>query len=198
MTPQKWMNKLRSWTLKHKDSPYVVWILFFIAFTESSFFPIPPDVLLIGILALSASRWKYFAFITLSGSLLGAAGGYFIGWGLFSAFGQKIVDFYNLQSAVDVIGVKYSQNAFLTVFIAAFTPIPYKVITISAGLFKIDFLAFILASLAGRGARFFGVAFLMKLFGPKIEKILEKYFNIASIIFVALLVGGFLILKYVF
>lgn len=191
------MNKLRAWTLKHKESPYAAWILFFIAFSESSFFPIPPDVLLIAILALNTSRWKRYAFIVLAGSLLGAVAGYWIGWGFYSAFGQRIVDFYHLQTAVDAIGVKYSQNAFLTIFIAAFTPIPYKVITISAGLFQINFLTFILASLVGRGVRFFGVGFLMKLFGPQIERVLEKYFNIASLIFIILLVGGFLLLRYV-
>ena len=197
-SPRQWLNKLRDWTLGQKNSPYAGWSLFFVAFIESSIFPIPPDVLLIAILALHSRRWKYFASIVLLGSLLGGMAGYLIGFGAFNLFGKKIVELYHLQSAMEAVGVKYSQNAFLTVFTAAFTPIPYKLITISAGVFKIDFWTFILASIIGRGARFFAVAYIMKLFGPKVEKILEKYFNLVSLIFLGLLVGGFLAIKYLF
>ena len=192
------MERLKKWILNWKNSPYAPWALFSLALAESSFFPIPPDVLLIAILALNFNRWKIYAFLTLLGSLAGGILGYYLGWGFFSLFGQKIIDFYHLQSAMEAVGLKYHQNSFLTVFTAAFTPIPYKLITISAGVFKIDFWTFILASIIGRGARFFAVAYIMKLSGPKVERILEKYFNLASLIFLGLLIGGFLAIKYLF
>lgn len=192
------MTKLKNWVLGWKNSPYAGWSLFLVAFIESSVFPVPPDVLLIAILALQSRRWKHFASIALAGSLLGGIAGYFIGFGAFNLFGKKIVEFYHLQSAMEAIGLRYHQNAFLTVFTAAFTPIPYKLITISAGVFKIDFWTFILASIIGRGGRFFGVAFIMKLFGPKVEKVLEKYFNLLSLLFLGFLIAGFLAIKYLF
>ncbi|MCM8756674.1 MAG: DedA family protein [Candidatus Omnitrophica bacterium] len=189
------MRRLYNWTVKWADSSYAHYALFIIAFIESSFFPIPPDVLLIAISIVNPKKWWLSALVCTLGSLCGSYLGYFIGWGLYQSVGKIIVDTYNLHNAVDFLGKKYLDNAFLTVFTAAFTPLPYKAITITAGLFKIPIWILSIASLIGRGARFFLVAGALRIFGKKISLLIEKYFDIFSIIFVLLLVGGFIFLK---
>lgn len=195
-SPITFFKYLYTWTLhwaKTRQAPYA---LFCIAFIESSFFPIPPDILLIATVAAKRQRWLRLATICTLGSVAGAFLGYFIGWSLYETVGKFIVETYHLQAMMDLIGKKYADNAFLTVFTAAFTPIPYKIITIGAGLFRISLPTLILASLVGRAGRFFIVAAALRVFGEKIEKSIEKYFDILSVLFILLLVGGFLALKY--
>lgn len=193
--PLRWFRKLYDWTshwAKTKRAPYA---LFGIAFAESSFFPIPPDVLLIAMVIKDKKKWFRNAFICTLGSVLGALLGYLIGWSFYEAIGKPIVDMYHMQAAVDIIERKFSENAFLTIFTAAFTPIPYKAITISAGLFKISLSVLVFASIVGRAGRFFLVAGALRLFGKKIENSIEKYFDLFSILFIILIVAGFLVLK---
>lgn len=192
------LERLRLWTLKWADSKHSALALFALAFAESSFFPIPPDVLLIGILTVNSKKWWRYAAVCVAGSVLGGMLGYLIGWGFYEAIGQKIVDIYNLQATVDAIGLKYSQNAFLTVFTAAFTPIPYKLITITAGLFQISFPQLIIASVIGRGARFFIIAFVLKLFGHKFNDLVIKYFNILSLLAIVIVVLSLVAIKFLF
>lgn len=196
--PKKILRKLYDWTLEWSKSPYAPYALFAIAFAESSFFLIPPDVLLIAMVIATPLKWSKYAFITLLGSVLGGIFGYFIGFGLYETIGVKIVNFYNLNDLINSIKIKYEANGFLTVFIAAFTPIPYKLITISAGLFKISIWTMIIASVIGRGLRFFLVAGLLRIFGEKISRIIDKYFDVLSLIFSALLIGGFIAIKLLF
>lgn len=196
--PLRGFRKMYGWTIhwsKTKNAPYA---LFGIAFIESSFFPIPPDVLLIAMVVAQRKKWLRNAAICTAASVLGAFLGYFIGRVLFETVGKLIVDTYHLEAVVAMIGRKYQENAFLTIFSAAFTPIPYKAITISAGLFKISLPILIIASIIGRAGRFFLVAGALRIFGEKIQNSIEKYFDILSIVFVLLLVGGFLLLKYAF
>lgn len=195
-TPQLLIRKLYDWTVDWSRTPSASWALFFIAFMESSFFPIPPDVLLIAMVVSDPARWFRSALICTIGSVSGAILGYFIGWSLFEMIGRKLVEFYNLEEAMAYVGQKYEENAFLTVFTAAFTPIPYKAITIGAGLFKISLTTMILASLVGRAGRFFLVAGLLNLFGSPIKKMIEKYFDLFTVIFILLLLGGFVLLRY--
>jgi membrane protein YqaA with SNARE-associated domain len=194
----KVLRKIYDWTVhwaRTKNAPYA---LFGVAFIESSFFPIPPDVLLIAMVVADNSKWIRYAFICTLGSILGALFGYFIGWGLYETAGKVIVDTYHLQQIVELIGRNYAENAFLTIFTAAFTPIPYKAITITAGLFRISLTVFIVASIIGRAGRFFLVAGSLRIFGKKIADSIEKYFDILSLVLAALLIIGFLFLKYVF
>lgn len=195
-TPLIRFRKLYDWTIQWAKTPYAYSALFIIAFIESSFFPIPPDVLLIGIVISNTRKWWKAALICTLGSVCGAYFGYFIGWGLYESVGKLIVDTYNLKDVVELVGRKYTENAFITIFTAAFTPIPYKVITITAGLFKISLLTLTIASITGRAGRFFLVAGSLRIFGKKIADSIEKYFDIFSIIFVVLLAGGFLLLKH--
>ncbi|MDD5194332.1 MAG: DedA family protein [Candidatus Omnitrophica bacterium] len=194
--PQRWFRKMYEWTLhwaKTKQAPYA---LFGVAFVESSFFPVPPDVLLIAMVMFAPKRWIRYSVICTAGSVCGALFGYFIGWGLYETIGKFIVQAYHMQATVEKVGRMYTNNAFFTVFTAAFTPIPYKAITITAGLFKISLVTLVVASIIGRSGRFFLVAAALRVFGEKIEHSIEKYFDFISIILVVLLVGGFLAFKY--
>ena len=194
--PLRLFRRMYNWTIhwaKKKEAPYA---LFTIAFIESSFFPIPPDVLLIAMVMAHRKRWHVYAAICTLGSVCGALLGYFIGWGLYETVGRWIVSTYHLESIIEIIRQKYEANAFLTIFTAAFTPIPYKAITITAGLFKIALPVLIIASAIGRAGRFFLVALSLRIFGKKIENSIEKYFDIFSIALVGLFIIGILALKY--
>lgn len=193
--PAKFIRACYDWTINWAKTKYAKWALFFIAFIESSFFPIPPDVLLIPMVLAERKKWFQIALICSVASVLGALLGYFIGYQFYEIIGKKIVEWYNLQGAVDVVSAKYSQHAFIAIFTAAFTPIPFKVFTIVAGLCKISIMTLILASAVGRSARFFLVAILIRIFGEKIQYFIEKYFNLLTVIFTVLLIGGFLVIK---
>ncbi|OHA58997.1 MAG: hypothetical protein A2571_00935 [Candidatus Vogelbacteria bacterium RIFOXYD1_FULL_44_32] len=184
---------MRQWSVVHADEKSTSWWLGALSFTESSFFPIPPDVMLVAILTASR-RWAYYALVTTLGSVAGGVAGYFIGHFFFDLVGVKIIAFYHLQDEMQKVGELYADNAFWSIFVAAFTPIPYKVFTISAGFFKINFLTFIFASIIGRGLRFFIVGYLMKMFGHLMGETIYKYFNIFSLLVAVAIVGGILLL----
>jgi len=193
----KLIKKLYDWVLHWAETPYAVPALFLLSFAESSFFPVPPDVLLIALaISIPKKAFKY-ALVCMIGSVIGGVVGYGIGLYGYETVGKPIVDFYHGQEVMDLIKTKYDQHGFLGILIAAITPIPYKVFTIASGVFKFDFWLFTLASIIGRSTRFFIVAALIWKFGAPIRKFIEKYFNLLSILFVILLIGGFLIIRYV-
>ncbi|MDR2395897.1 MAG: DedA family protein [Endomicrobium sp.] len=192
----KFIRSMYDWTLhwaKSKNSSYA---LFFIAFIESSFFPVPPDVLLIPLVIAEPQKWWRKALICTIGSVLGAFLGYFIGKTIYDTVGSFLINFYNIENAVNIVKIKYAQNAFLSIWAGAFTPIPYKAITITAGMFDISLYTLFFASVLGRGGRFFIIAFALKFFGKKVQNTIEKYFNILSLIFLLLLILCFLAFKY--
>jgi membrane protein YqaA with SNARE-associated domain len=191
-------RKLYNWVLHWAETPYGSWALFLLAFSESSFFPIPPDVLLIALAVAVPRKSMRFALICSVGSVLGGCFGYLIGWQFMSGVGDKIIAFYGLGNKVDYIGNLYRDYDAWAIGIAGFTPIPYKVFTIAAGMFKIDFVVFILASFVSRSARFFLVGGLIYLFGSRIQRFIEKYFNILAVAFTVLLIAGFVVIKHFF
>ncbi len=192
------IRRLYDWVLAWSRSPYSVWALFFLAVAESSFFPVPPDTLLVVMaVALPARAYRY-ALVCSLGSLLGGCLGYLIGWQFMSLLGTKIIAFYGLEDKVAEIGSLYRRYDAWAVAIAGFTPIPYKVFTLTAGMFKIDFKVFFLASLVSRSARFFLVGGLIHRFGPGIQAFIERYFNMLAFALAAVTVVGFLVLKYLF
>lgn len=196
---KKKIQRAGAWVESWAETPHALFALFVLAFIESSFFPIPPDVLLIALLvANNKVKWWRYALICSFGSVLGGLFGYFIGYGFYEAIGKKIVEFYDLGGLMVKMGAKYELYSFWIVFTAAFTPIPYKAITISAGFFKIPLFGFIIASMIGRAARFFILAYFLKLFGHQVKRAIYKYFNILSVIFIILLIGGFAALKFIF
>ncbi len=162
----------------------LVWLAI-VSFAEASFFPLPPDMFLMPMVALRRERWFGYSLITALYSVLGGLFGYFIGWVLYSTVAEPLIDFYNLSAQVEQVGVLFQGNTFWAVFVSAFTPIPYKVFTITSGIFRVDILVFLLASFAGRWLRFLFEAWLMMRFGERIAKSIFKSFNTLSIVLVA-------------
>ena len=193
----KLIRYLYDWVLSFAESPYGVLALFLIAFAESSFFPVPPDVLLIALAIGAPSRAFWFSLVCTAGSVAGAGVGYLLGLQFYEVVGEPIIEFYSAGDRYLQVKELYAEWDAIAVGIAGFTPIPFKVFTIAAGAFKIDFWVFLLASFLSRGARFFLVGGLIRWLGPSIKEFIDKYFNLLTVIFVILLVGGFVIVKYV-
>jgi membrane protein YqaA with SNARE-associated domain len=189
------IRKLYDWVLHWATTRYAIPVLFVISFVESSFFPIPPDILLIAMVIAAPAGWVRLALICSIGSVLGGMFGYLIGYQFMDLIGNRIVEFYHFQEKWGEIGVLYDKYDVWAVIVAGFTPLPYKVFTLSAGAFKINFSTFVLASAVSRAARFFLIAALLYKFGPPFKVLIEKYFNLFTIIFSFLLVFGFFLLK---
>lgn len=190
------LRRLKDWTEGFAPKPHAEWVLFLIAFAESSFFPIPPDVLLIALGVFLPKKAFRFALISAVGSVLGGLFGYYIGYALFEAIGKPIIDFYGVQQGYEEVRRLYQENAFAAIAIAGFTPIPYKVFTIAAGAFEIDVLTLVFASALSRSARFFLVSSLFYFFGPTVKRYIDKYFEAFTVAFVILLVLGFVVIRY--
>lgn len=199
------IRKLYEWVLHWAETPYGPAALFILAFAESSFFPIPPDVLLIALALGVRKRSLHFALIcslaSIAGGLFGYSIGYFLWWEGSSYSGLAHFFFNNIpgfsEEVFRSVQNQYNEYGFLIIFTAGFTPIPYKIFTITAGAFDINFFNFIIASTISRSARFFLVAGLIWKFGKPIKEFIDKYFNLLTIIFSILLIGGFLLIKYI-
>lgn len=192
------IRRLYNWMLSWAESPWANWAMFLFAMAESIFFPIPPDVLLLALCVGMPKKSFKYALICTAGSVFGAM----IGFGL-GAFAWEVVDSWFIpsifsQEAFNNVADLYAQWNFWLVFTAGFTPLPYKLITISAGvcLGLGEFGLFVLASVISRGLRFFLVAGLIWKFGAPIKKFIDKYFNLCATAFMVLLLGGFLVIKY--
>jgi membrane protein YqaA with SNARE-associated domain len=192
------LRRLYDWVLSWADRPGGTWALFGISFAEASFFPIPPDVLLIPLSLGRPRRAFWFASVCTVGSVLGAVAGYLIGNFLLASIGQPILELYGAVDQYDELGRMYNDNLLLTLGTAGFTPIPFKVFTIAAGAFGVAFVPFVAISALSRGGRFFLVAGLIRLFGEPIREFIERWFNVLSILFVLLLIGGFLAIRFLF
>lgn len=201
----KIIRRLYDWVLHWAELPYGAVALFILSFAEASFFPIPPDALLIALVLGSQRKAFKFAFncsvASVLGALLGYSIGYFLWWKNPSEFSSIANFFFNhIPSFTKELfyNVKslYDKWDFWIIFTAGFTPIPYKVFTISSGAFQISLPMFIIASVISRSARFFIVAFLIWKFGANIKNFIDKYFNLLAILFTVLLIGGFVVIKY--
>lgn len=185
------LHDLVEWVLAWSESPYGGLALFVLSAAESIIFPVPPDPLLIALGVGKPSFALVFAAICLAGSLVGASIGYLIGmWG-----GRPVVDRLFSQEKIEFVERKYQRYDVWAILIAALTPIPYKVFTVTAGMFRLHFGRFMLASLLGRGARFFAVGLLIALFGEPIKDFIDQYLDILFIVFMVLLVGGFFVIR---
>ena len=193
-----WLRRLKQWVEGFAEKPGASWSLFGIAFAESSFFPIPPDVLLIALGVLKPRKAFLYALYCSIGSVLGGIFGYYVGLEFYDLAGRKIIEFYGLGEQYQHVRNLYDQNAFAALAIAGFTPIPYKVFTIAAGAFKISFLTLVAASAIGRSGRFFLVSALFYWFGPTIKVFIDKYLEALTIAFVVLLVLGFVAIRWIF
>jgi membrane protein YqaA with SNARE-associated domain len=195
----RWRNPIRTlydWVLSWADRKSGPWALAAFAFAESSFFLIPPDVLLIPLCLAAPGRALWFAALSTIFSVLGGMFGYFIGAVAFDSLGRPVLELYGLMDGFERLRELYQTYDVWAVGIAGFTPIPYKVFTISAGFFGLNFPVFVFASALGRGGRFFLVAILLRLFGEPIKEFIDRYFNWLTLVVAVLFVGGFLVLNY--
>ncbi|MFB0566254.1 MAG: YqaA family protein [Candidatus Aminicenantaceae bacterium] len=194
----KILKKLYDWVLHWAETPYGSLALILLALAESSFFPVPPDPLLIALCLGAIKKSLRFAFYTSVASIIGGIIGYLIGYGFWEAADSFFFNY--VPGFTENVFLKVMDNfhkyGFWYVFAAGFTPIPYKVFTIASGVFKLNFFLFLLASSLSRSLRFFLVASLFKKFGPEIKSFIDKYFNLLAILFFLLLLGGFLIIKF--
>ena len=187
---------LYNWTLEQSSKKYASWFLAFISFIESSFFPIPPDIVLIPMILANRTKAFVIASVCTVFSVLGGLFGYLIGFALFNSIGIILVNFYGMNEYIENLKEYYSNYGVWFVLIAGFTPFPFKIITIASGLFQLNLIIFILCSVVARGCRFYLIAFLLYLFGETIKNFIDKYFNILTILFFIFLICGVLFLSY--
>ncbi len=200
------LKRLYDWVLSWSESRWGEAALFVVAFVESSFFPVPPDVLLIALCLGKPRRAFRYAAVCTVGSVLGALGGYAIGYFLWQTGSGELTGlakwFFErgifTPEGFESVRVMFEQWDFWIIFTAGFTPIPYKLFTITAGLFGIGLPGFVMASTVSRGLRFFLVAWLIWKFGAPIKVFIDKYFNWLAIAFTVILIGAFVLVRYLF
>ena len=190
------LKRTYNWTLEKAQHKNAKWYLSLISFVESSFFPIPPDILLIPMALASKANALFYAFICTLFSVLGGILGYVIGYFFYNSVGIYIVDFYHLENSFNIFESYYKEFGILIVLGAGITPFPYKFITIASGVFGLNIFLFIIVSIIGRGSRFYLIALLLYFFGERIRLIIDKYFNILTIVFFILLVGSVFIIRF--
>ena len=192
----KIFRNLYNWTLDQSSKKYAPWFLAFISFVESSFFPIPPDIILIPMIIAKRTKAFLYAFVCTISSVFGGLFGYLIGYALFNSIGIILVNFYGMTEYIGNLNEYYNNYGIWFVLIAGFTPLPFKIITIASGLFQLNLIIFILCSLVARGGRFYLIAGLLYLFGEVIKKFIDRYFNFLTVLFFILLIGSILFLNY--
>ena len=191
------LQRLYDWTMGLAGRPNALWALAAVSFVESSFFPIPPDILLIPmVLAAPTRAWRIAAVCTIA-SVLGGLFGYAIGYFLYESAGLPILEFYGQTARFDSFSAAYNQWGAWIVAGAGITPFPYKVITIASGVTHLDPVVFIVASILSRGARFFLTAALLWYVGPPIKSFIENNLALVTTVFFVLLFGGFVLIGYV-
>ena len=190
------LKRTYNWTLEKAQHKNAKWYLSLISFAESSFFPIPPDILLIPMALASKAKALFYAFMCTLFSVLGGILGYAIGYFFYNSVGIYIVELYHLENSFNIFEDYYKEFGILIVLGAGITPFPYKFITIASGVFGLNIFLFIIVSIIGRGLRFYLIAILLYFFGEKIKLIIDKYFNILTIVFFILLIGSVFIIRF--
>ncbi|NDR58129.1 YqaA family protein [Aliiruegeria sabulilitoris] len=190
------LRKLYDWTISLAAGPYALWVLAAVAFIESSFFPIPPDVLMIPMIIATPRRAFLIAGVAMVASVLGGMLGYAIGMFAFEQIGQPILESLGKADSMAEFNQRFNDFGFWAVLVAGLTPFPYKVITIMSGWTGMPFLTFMITSIIARGGRFFLVAWLLHRYGEPIRYFIEKRLGLLTIIFCVLLFGAFYLVKY--
>lgn len=190
------IRRLYDWTLSLAGHRHAIWALAFVAFIESSVFPIPPDVLMIAMIVARPSRAFVIAAVATLASVAGGVLGYWIGYAAFDALGRPVLEFYGKDAYFADFQARYNEWGAWAVLIAGVTPFPYKVITILSGVTELSLPVFIVASLVARALRFFIVAALLWKFGAPIRDFIEARLGLMFTLFMALLLGGFLAIRW--
>ncbi|PRY26671.1 membrane protein YqaA with SNARE-associated domain [Aliiruegeria haliotis] len=190
------LRGLYDWTITLAAGKYALWALAAVAFVESSFFPIPPDVLMIPMIIATPNRAFLIAGVAMVASVLGGILGYGIGMFAFEQIGQPILESLGKADKIEAFNARFNDFGFWAVLVAGLTPFPYKVITIMSGWTGLPFWTFMITSLIARGARFFLVAALLFKYGEPIRYFIEKRLGLMLVVFCVLLFGGFYIVKF--
>jgi membrane protein YqaA with SNARE-associated domain len=192
------LRRLYDWCVVAAGQPYAAWVLGGISFAESSFFPVPPDVMLIPMALARPDRAFFFATLCTLASVLGGVVGYLIGAELYATVGHWLISLYGYGDRVDAFREAYAHYGGWIILIKGLTPIPYKIVTITSGFAGFNFGLFILLSLLTRGMRFFLLAFLINRYGERARDIVEKRLGLWAALGLALVVIGFIIVVRVF
>ncbi|MHB2267854.1 YqaA family protein [Aliihoeflea sp. PC F10.4] len=192
------LRRLYDWTMSFARTRHAERALAGVSFIESSFFPIPPDALLIPMVLAERRRWLRYALVCTIASVLGALLGYVIGAWLFDAIGRPILAFYGKEDSFTQVADWYNTWGGWGVLFAAVTPFPYKVLTIFSGATGLNLVTFVIVSIIGRGLRFFLVAWLLYRIGEPIRLFIEKHLGLLFTAFMVLLIGGFVAIRYMF
>ncbi len=192
------LRRLYDWTLARAGSPHAERWLAFISFADSSFFPIPPDVMQIPMSIARPERSIRYAAVSTIASVSGALLGYAIGSLLYKTVGVPLLQFYGYEEKFAQFAQDIGANGFLWMLAFAFLPIPYKVATIAAGSIHLGLPVLIAASILGRGGRFFLVALVLRRYGAAAQRIIDQYFHTLALVATGLFVGGFVVVKYAF
>lgn len=191
------VKRMYDWTRNWARTPYGIWALFVVAVSEASFFPVPPDVLLLVLAVSRPAKSFVFAAVCSVGSVIGGCIGYYLGYQFFEYIGMPLLSVYGLVDRFEELRIVFQDNSFLAIMVAGITPIPYKVFTIASGFCKVDFVTLVSASVVSRSLRFFAEAGLIFLFGSRIESFIERYFNLLSVLFMILLIMGIVFMKFI-
>lgn len=191
------LRSLYDWVIRLSEHPKALWALATVSFVESSFFPIPPDVMLVPmVLAQRAKAWLIAGVCTIA-SVVGGFFGYAIGYFFFETIGQWLIEFYGLQGGLDEFRRQFGEWGLWVILIKGMTPIPYKLVTIASGVAHFDLLVFGVASLVTRGARFYLEAALLYVYGEPIRTFIEKHLTMVTTALVLLIVAGFVMIRYI-
>ena len=189
------LRRIYDWCVDAAGKPHAAWILGAVSFAESSFFPVPPDIMLIPMaLARPDRAWRLAAICTVA-SVVGGALGYFIGYAVFYQLAKPLIDLYGYGDRFVAFQALYDQYGLWVILIKGLTPIPYKIVTIASGAAKFSFPVFMVASAMTRGARFFLVAALLRSFGTPVRDFIERRLTLVTSLLAAGIVGGFLVLR---
>ncbi|MBO9464881.1 DedA family protein [Tropicibacter sp. R15_0] len=191
------LRSLYDWTMAQAEHKYALWILAAVAFVESSVFPIPPDVLLIPMVIAAPHRAWLIAGVATLASVLGGLLGYGIGFFFYESIGAPILESLGKAESMAEFNEKFNNVGFWAVLTAGITPFPYKVITIMSGWTAMPMGTFVVTSIIARALRFFIVAALLRRFGSPIRDFIERRLGLVFILFVAILLGGFLLVRYI-
>lgn len=189
------IRSLYNWTMKLAGHHHAGRVLAFISFIESSFFPIPPDTLLIPMVIEKREKAWNYAFVCTLASVLGAFLGYAVGMFFFEVIGQPIISLYGKAEEFRNLQAVFDKNGWWIVFTAGLTPFPFKVITIASGLFALNPLVFLIGCIVSRGMRFYAVAALLWKYGPPVRAFIDKHLGWLTVAFCLLLVGGYFLFK---
>lgn len=192
------LRRMYDWCIQAADKPYALWILGIVSFAESSFFPVPPDAMLIPMAMAQPKRAWLYATVCTVASVVGGVLGYAIGALLYDSVGAWIIQLYGYGDKVEAFRASYAEYGAWIILLKGFTPIPYKLVTITSGFAGYSLPLFILFSVLTRGARFFLLAFLLNRYGPKAREIIEKRLGLWATIGAVGLVGGFIVVLWLF